>query len=123
MVAPLEQFGANKLLETAESGTDHYDFMLEGVPTFVAEQDEANYHGELPCHDRYIRQSGFRAAQEACGGGNGADFCAGGCGGRVGPRLTRPQIEQTLRETHLDEEMKQMGMWDEWATGKRGRVE
>src|SRR5208283_5373849 len=43
LVAPLEQFGANKLLTTAESGTDHYDFMLEGVPTFVAEQDEANY--------------------------------------------------------------------------------
>ena len=43
MVAPLEQFGANKLLTTAESGTDHFDFMLEGVPTFVAEQDEANY--------------------------------------------------------------------------------
>jgi len=25
------------------SCTDHFDFMLEGVPTFVAEQDEANY--------------------------------------------------------------------------------
>ena len=26
-----------------EWGTDHYDFLLEGVPTLVAEQDEANY--------------------------------------------------------------------------------
>ncbi len=26
-----------------EWGTDHFDFMLEGVPTFVADQDEANY--------------------------------------------------------------------------------
>ena len=30
-------------MPTAESGTDHFDFMLEGVPTFVAEQEEANY--------------------------------------------------------------------------------
>src|SRR5712692_11511379 len=43
LVAPLEQFGAAKLIPTAEAGTDHFDFMLEGVPTFVAEQDEANY--------------------------------------------------------------------------------
>ena len=32
-----------KPFPTAESGTDHFDFMLEGVPTFVAEQEEANY--------------------------------------------------------------------------------
>src|SRR5262249_47977904 len=43
LVASLAQFGAANLLPTAESGTDHFDFMLEGVPTFVAEQDEANY--------------------------------------------------------------------------------
>jgi hypothetical protein len=42
---------------------------------------------------------------------------------RVGPRLNRAQIEQTLHETHLDQEMKEMGMWDEWATRKRGRAE
>ena len=24
---------------------------------------------------------------------------------------------------HLAEELKAMGMWEEWATGKRGRVE
>ena len=28
---------------TMEWGTDHFDFMLEGVPTFVADQQEANY--------------------------------------------------------------------------------
>src|SRR5262245_1473241 len=43
LFAPLAQFGADKLEPTAESGTDHFDFMLEGVPTFVADQEEANY--------------------------------------------------------------------------------
>ncbi len=43
ILAPLEQFGVTKAVPTAESGTDHFDFMLEGVPTFVADQEEANY--------------------------------------------------------------------------------
>ena len=40
----------------------------------------------------------------------------------VGPRLTRAQIEQTLRDTHLDRQMKILGMWKDWETGKRGRT-
>jgi carboxypeptidase Q len=43
LMAPLEQFGVKDLLTTMEWGTDHFDFMLEGVPTFVAEQEAANY--------------------------------------------------------------------------------
>jgi hypothetical protein len=41
---------------------------------------------------------------------------------RVGPRLERAQIERSLREIHFDDEMKAMGMWDEWVSGKRGRA-
>jgi len=26
-----------------------------------------------------------------------------------------------LHESHLDQELKDTGMWDEWANGKRGR--
>ncbi len=40
---------------------------------------------------------------------------------RPGPRLHHAQIEQTLRETHLDDQLKTFGMWSDWETGKRGR--
>ena len=43
LMAPLAQFEVKELKYDMEWGTDHFDFMLEGVPTFVAEQDEANY--------------------------------------------------------------------------------
>ena len=44
MIAPLKQFGVEELkTDDVEWGTDHYDFLLEGVPTLVAEQAEANY--------------------------------------------------------------------------------
>src|SRR5258706_6155127 len=43
LIAPLQQFGVTELKIDMEWGTDHFDFMLEGVPTFVADQQEANY--------------------------------------------------------------------------------
>ena len=43
LIAPLAQFGVKEVTTGMEWGTDHFDFMLEGVPTFVADQDEANY--------------------------------------------------------------------------------
>ena len=42
---------------------------------------------------------------------------------RVGSRLNREQVEQTLRETHLDDQLKTFGIWQEWESGKRGRAE
>jgi len=122
LVAPLEQFGAAKLIPTAEAGTDHFDFMLEGVPTFVAEQDEANYlvnyHATSDTYDKVDFLQLKKHVAEAAA----LSFALANAPERVGPRLNRAQIEQMLHETHMDDEMKSMGMWDEWANGKRGRM-
>jgi carboxypeptidase Q len=121
MLAPLKQFGLTKADATAESGTDHFDFMLEGVPTFVADQEEANYlenyHATTDTFDKVdFVQLKKNVAEAAV-----FSFALASAADRIGPRLTRVQIEQTLHDTHLDEELKSMGMWDEWANGTRGR--
>ncbi len=121
MLTPLQQFGVTKAVPTAESGTDHFDFMLEGVPTFVADQEEANYlenyHATTDTFDKVdfaqLKKNVAEAAALSFELANAAD--------PIGPRLNRAQIEQVLHETHLDQELKDMGMWDEWASGKRGR--
>jgi hypothetical protein len=41
---------------------------------------------------------------------------------RIGPRLTRPQVDKILHDTHSDEQMKLLGIWAEWENGKRGRA-
>jgi hypothetical protein len=96
--------------------------MLEGVPTFVAEQDEANYlvnyHATSDTYDKVDFPQLKKHVAEAAA----LSFALANAPERVGPRLERAQIQQTLRETHMDDEMKAMGMWDEWANGKRGRV-
>lgn len=121
ILAPLEQFGVTKAVPTAESGTDHFDFMLEGVPTFVADQAEANYlenyHATTDTFDKVdVPQLKKHVAEAAV-----LSFVLADRTEPIGPRLSRAQIEETMHETHLDQEMKGMGMWDEWATGKRGR--
>jgi carboxypeptidase Q len=121
MLAPLEQFGVSKAGATAMYGTDHFDFMLEGVPTFVADQDEANYlenyHATTDTFDKVdFSQLKNHVAQAA-----ELTFALANASERIGPRLTRAQIEQTLEETHLDQELKEFGVWDDWANGKRGR--
>lgn len=122
-VAPLAQFGADKLIPNAESGTDHFDFMLEGVPTFVAEQEEANYVENYHATSDTYDKVDFPQLKEHVAEAAELSFALANAAVHVGPRLNRAQIEQTLHETHLDQELKDIGMWDEWANGKRGRTD
>ena len=118
----LGQFGAGAETDDVEWGTDHYDFLLEGVPTLVAEQAESNYlenyHATSDTYDKvYIPQLKKHAAEMtvvAYGIANARE--------RIGPRLTRPQVDKILHDTHSDEQMKLLGIWAEWENGKRGRA-
>jgi len=104
-----------------ESGTDHFDFMLEGVPTFVADQEEANYmenyHAVSDTYDKVdfvqLKKNVAEAAEFS--------FALANLPEKIGPRFTRSQIEQSLRETHGDEMLKSSGMWDAWESGRLGR--
>ncbi len=122
MVTPLEQFGVTKLIPSAEAGTDHFDFMLEGVPTFVADQEEANYMDNYHATSDTFDKVDFPQLKKHVAEAAELSFALANASAPVGPRLNHAQIEQTLHETHLDEEMKAMGMWGDWVNGKRGRA-
>jgi carboxypeptidase Q len=121
LLAPLAQFGVNDVETNMEWGTDHFDFMLEGVPTFVAEQEEANYlenyHAVSDTYDKvdfgqlkkHVAEAGLLALELA------------NLDQKIGPRLTHDQIEQTMRDSKSVEMMKANGIWDDWVSGKRGR--
>jgi len=121
LIAPLGQFGVTELKTDMEWGTDHFDFMLEGVPTFVADQQEANYlenyHAVSDTYDKVdfaqLKKHVAEAAELSFGLANLPE--------KIGPRLTHDQIEQTIHETRSDEMFKQFGIWDDWVSGKRGR--
>ena len=95
--------------------------MLEGVPTLVANQEEANYlvnyHASSDTLDKVDMPQLKKHVAEAAE----ITFAIANASERLGPRLNRPQIEQTLRETRLDEQLKIFGIWKDWESGKRGR--
>jgi hypothetical protein len=95
--------------------------MLEGVPTMVANQEEdnylINYHAMSDTFDKVDLQRLKKHVAEAAA----VTFGLANASERIGPRLSRAQIEQTLVETHLDEQLKTFGMWDDWEKKKRGR--
>jgi carboxypeptidase Q len=121
MLQPFAAWKATTLTNDAMTGTDHFDFMIEGVPTLAANQETANYlinyHATSDTFDKVdfpqLRRNEAIAAELL------VELAS--APGRIGPRLTRAQIEATFPETHLDVQMKGFGIWEDWASGKRGR--
>lgn len=100
-------------------GTDNFDFLLSGVPNLVANQDMApylpDYHAESDTFDmvdaREARANAAIASALVWGLAN-ADARA--------PRQTKAEVDKLLKDTKLDEQMKALGQWDDWLSGRRG---
>jgi carboxypeptidase Q len=121
LLEPIKDMGANTLTPDAFVGSDHIDFLLEGVPTLIANQEEANYlinyHAESDTYDKVdIPQLRKHVAIAAY-----LTYAIADAAERLGPRQSRAEIEALIQETHLDTQMKAFAMWDDWAAGKRGR--
>ncbi len=105
----------------ASTGTDNLDFLLEGVPTLVANQEVANYlqnyHAASDTFDkvdmRELKLNTVLAAVTAWGIADRAEA--------IGARQSHDEIEKLMKETGLDQQLKTLGMWADWESGKRGR--
>jgi hypothetical protein len=121
VLKPLESWNVNNHTYDASFGTDNFDFLLEGVPTLVANQEEANYlpnyHAASDTFDKVdIRELKINTALAAVTVWGIADRAE-----PLGKRLSRAEMEQLLKETHLGEKMEQVGYWEPWQKGTRGR--
>src|ERR1700756_101600 len=121
ILKPLDSWDITHHTLEGDIGTDNWDFFLEGVPTLVAEQDEANYlpnyHAASDTFDKVdIRELKINTALAAVTAWGLADRAE-----PLGKRLSRVEMERLLKETHLDEKMEQLGYWQPWLNGTRGR--
>ncbi len=123
ILAPAARWGANSANEEAILGTDNFDFLLEGVPNLVADQDPerylADYHAESDTFDKVdpelARRNAAIAAVMVVGIANAPE--------PIGVRQSRPQIARILADPKwkLEAQMKTYGLWGDWEDGKRGR--
>lgn len=99
--------------------TDNFDFLLQGVPTLLPNQDVANYlpnyHASSDTFDKVnitnLKKDSAIAAITAYALANAPE--------RIGVRQSRPQIELLLKNTGLDEQMKLEGFGPAWENGSR----
>jgi hypothetical protein len=122
-LSPFASRGAGSVDEEALLGTDNFDFLLEGVPNLVANQETArylaDYHAESDTFDKVdlelARSNAAVAAVAVLGIANAP--------GRLGPRQTRAQIAHILADARwkLEVQMRAYGIWADWETGTRGR--
>ncbi len=118
---PVKSLGVKAFTTDAFVGTDNFDFLLEGVPTLVANQQEsdylANYHAASDTFDKVdipaLKRQTAIAAVTA--------YALADAETRIAPRQSRAQIAELMKETGLDTQMKAMGLWAAWENGARGR--
>jgi len=121
VLKPLEAWGANSHTYDASFGTDNFDFMLEGVPTLVANQEEANYlpnyHAASDSLDKVdMRELKLHTVLAALTAWGIADRAK-----PLGKRLSRAELDVLVKETGLDQQLKLLGYWNAWQSGARGR--
>lgn len=106
----------------AMTGTDHYDFMVEGVPGLVANQESANYgpnyHAASDTYDkvdpRLLKTNAAIAAALTWGFAN--DEASWG-------RLSGAEVERIVETAPgLRAQMEAFGLYQEYRAGRRGRL-
>lgn len=121
ILKPFAGWDADNLTLDAPTGTDNLDFLLEGVPTLVANQEVANYlqnyHAASDTFDkvdiRELKLNTVLAAVTAWGIADRAE--------PIGKRQTRAELEALMKETGLDKELQGVDMWKDFQSGARGR--
>jgi hypothetical protein len=101
-------------------GTDNFDFLLAGVPNFVADQDPApylpDYHAESDVPDRVNAKEARRNAGLAAT----LVWSLANSPAAIPKRQTRAEVDAVLVKTKLVEQMQGFDQWDDWKAGRRG---
>jgi len=100
-------------------GTDNYDFMMQGVPNLVANQESANYGPNYHARSDEFGRADLRQLRL-----NAAIAAATTWGFATQelslPRQTAAQVDSMVRHTDLPDQMKSFNVYDAWVAGRRG---
>jgi len=101
-------------------GTDNFDFLLSGVPNFVADQDPIpylpDYHAESDVPDRV----NVKEARRNAGLAATLVWSLANSPVAIPKRLTRTEVDALLVKTKLVEQMQGFDQWEDWKAGRRG---
>jgi len=114
--------GAAGLTHTTDAyvGTDNFDFLIEGVPNLVANQEPANYMDSYHAASDTFEKADLPALRANAAIAAALLWGLADAPGRA-PRQDRAAIAEVLERTGLAGQMRTFGLWDAWENGDRGR--
>jgi len=119
---PVANLGPFTQVDEPIVGTDNYDFMMDGVANFVANQESANYGPNYHAHsDNYDEVDLAQLRKNAA---ITAAVVWGLAQGEVSwRRQTAAEVQALVETTSLKDQMDTMGLglWADWTAGRRGR--
>jgi hypothetical protein len=118
---PIESWGVGNHVFGATSASDEFDFLLEGIPTAVANEGVRSPR-RIPAFADAVANLDVQELKRNTAIAAVTVFGIAERAEPIGPRQSRPEIESLLKTTGLEEEMKLAGLWPLWESGQRGRV-
>jgi carboxypeptidase Q len=118
---PLKSLGVANFTSDAAIATDNFDFLLQGVPTLLPNQALANDAPNYPASSDTFDQVDLANLKKQSAIAAITAYALADAPERIGVRQSRSQIEQLLKNTGLDQQMRLEGLWPEWQDRTRGR--
>jgi len=101
-------------------GTDNFDFLLSGVPNFVADQDPAPYLPDYHAESDVPERVNVKEARRNAGLAATLVWSLANSSAPIPKRLTRGEVDALLVKTKLVEQMQGFDQWEDWKSGRRG---
>lgn len=120
-LAPVRSLDADQFTAEAKISPDSFDFLLEGIPTLVPNEDSANSLAGHQASPGAFDKADLDALKHEVAIAAVTAYALADADGRVGSRQSRSEVGQLLKDIGLDEKMKTSGIWAEWEKGERGR--
>jgi len=118
---PLKSLGPTEFTFEALGRADDLDFVLEGVPTLVANRDAANQVLNDGAASGALDKANISELKRNVAIAAVTAYALADAAARIGHRQTRAEVGQLLKDSGLEETLKTEGAWTEWEKGERGR--
>jgi len=119
---PIESLGAAHFVLGTKTGTDDFDFLLEGVPTMSAFPVLMPVSVDSPMPPPNSGKSQLADLKHNIAVVAVTAFGIAERTEPIGPRQSRADIETLLEKLGVDVQMKIDGLWPLWESGERGRL-
>jgi hypothetical protein len=118
---PVRSLGVKEFTLKAELRPDSLAFLLEGIPTLVANPSLGNRVPDVRTYADTLDPAALGELKNHVAIAAVTAYAIADARQRIGPRQSRDEVERLIKVTGLDREMKREGLWPARAKDVRGR--